>query len=60
MVQAGIYDKFVEKATARANARKVGNPFESVEQGPQVDEAQLKTVKLLNFPQTDLRLIIAL
>jgi len=47
MVQAGIYDKFVEKATARAKARKVGNPFESVEQGPQVDEAQLKTV--LNY-----------
>jgi hypothetical protein len=23
MVQAGIYDKFVEKATARAKARKV-------------------------------------
>jgi aldehyde dehydrogenase (NAD+) len=47
MVQAGIYDKFVEKATARAKARKVGNPFESVEQGPQVDEEQ--QIKVLDY-----------
>jgi len=44
MVQAGIYDKFVEKAAARAKARKVGNPFEGVEQGPQVDEEQQNNV----------------
>lgn len=36
-VQAGIYDEFVKRATEKAKARKVGNPFESgVQQGPQV------------------------
>jgi len=45
MVQEGIYDKFVEKAAARADRRKVGNPFETgVEQGPQVDEEQYHKV----------------
>jgi len=44
MVQEGIYDKFVEKAAQRAKARKVGNPFECVEQGPQVDEEQFHKV----------------
>nr|ALS04448.1 aldehyde mitochondrial isoform X1 [Acartia pacifica] len=47
MVQEGLYDKFVEKAAARAKARKVGNPFEDVEQGPQVDEEQFN--KVLGF-----------
>jgi len=44
MVQEGIYDKFVEKAAARAKSRKVGNPFDKVEQGPQVDEEQFNKV----------------
>jgi len=45
MVQEGIYEKFVEKAVARAKARKVGNPFEAgIEQGPQVDEEQFNNV----------------
>jgi aldehyde dehydrogenase (NAD+) len=44
MVQEGIYDKFVEKAAARAKGRKVGNPFDKVEQGPQVDEEQFNKV----------------
>jgi len=45
MVQEGIYDKFVEKAAARANNRKVGDPFASgVEQGPQVDEDQYNKI----------------
>jgi len=44
MVQEGIYDKFVEKAAQRAKSRKVGNPFECVEQGPQVDEEQFHKV----------------
>jgi len=45
MVQDGIYDKFVEKATQRAKARKVGDPFaEGIEQGPQVDSEQFDKV----------------
>ena len=32
-----IYDKFVEKATLRAQKMKVGDPFDAdTEQGPQV------------------------
>ena len=32
-----IYDKFVKKAVARAQNRKVGDPFDDdTEQGPQV------------------------
>ncbi|XP_059046455.1 aldehyde dehydrogenase X, mitochondrial-like [Achroia grisella] len=37
-VQSGIYDKFVEKATEIAKKRSVGNPFENVDQGPQIDQ----------------------
>ena len=45
LYQEGIYEKFVEKAVARAKARKVGNPFEAgIEQGPQVDEEQFNNV----------------
>jgi aldehyde dehydrogenase (NAD+) len=35
-VHESIYDAFVEKATQLAQKRKIGNPFEGVEQGPQV------------------------
>jgi len=35
--QCSIYDKFVEKATRRAQKTKVGNPFDAdTDQGPQV------------------------
>jgi len=45
MVQAGIYDEFVKRATARAKRRTVGDPFSAgVEQGPQVDSDQFNTV----------------
>merc|ERR1712106_807109 len=40
MVQEGIYDEFVKKATERANKRTVGETFSGAEQGPQVDEEQ--------------------
>jgi len=40
MVQEGIYDEFVKKATERANKRTVGEPFSGAEQGPQVDAEQ--------------------
>ncbi|KAI7845087.1 hypothetical protein COHA_001452 [Chlorella ohadii] len=43
-VHADIYDEFVEKAAKRAAQRKVGDPFTDVEQGPQVDEDQLKKI----------------
>lgn len=35
-VQSGIYDAFIKKAAEIANKRTVGNPFENVDQGPQV------------------------
>jgi len=45
MVQEGIYDEFVRKATERAKKRTVGDPFASnTEQGPQVDEEQFNKV----------------
>ncbi|XP_026732427.1 aldehyde dehydrogenase X, mitochondrial-like [Trichoplusia ni] len=36
-VQSGIYDKFVAKAAEIAKKRTVGNPYEDVQQGPQID-----------------------
>merc|ERR1719278_1619997 len=51
MVQAGIYEEFVQRATARAKARTVGDPFAgATEQGPQVDEEQLN--KALSYIQS--------
>ena len=35
-VHESIYDEFVVKATELARKRKLGNPFEDVDQGPQV------------------------
>lgn len=35
-VQSGIYDNFVMKAAEIAQNRRVGNPFDAVQQGPQV------------------------
>jgi len=44
-VEQKIYDQFVEKSSARAKKRTVGDPFDpSTEQGPQVDEAQFEKV----------------
>ncbi len=40
-VQAGIYDEFLKRFTARANEIKVGDPFgENTNQGPQVSQIQ--------------------
>jgi len=51
MVQEGIYDEFVKRATERAKKRIVGDPFAAgVEQGPQVDEEQFK--KVLGYIQS--------
>merc|ERR1712119_170795 len=51
VVQEGIYDEFVQKATERAKKRTVGDPFaSSTEQGPQVDEEQFK--KVLGYIQS--------
>lgn len=43
-VQETIYERFVEKAKEMALKRKVGNPWESVEQGPQVDRESFDKV----------------
>jgi len=51
MVQEGIYDEFVKRATERAKKRTVGDPFApSTEQGPQVDEEQFN--KVLGYIQS--------
>jgi len=39
-VHESIYEAFVEKATSLALQRRVGDPFEAVEQGPQVSKQQ--------------------
>jgi len=46
-VQAGIYDKFIEKAVEMAKKRTVGSPWEDVNQGPQVDKEQFDRVMSL-------------
>jgi len=43
-VQAGIYDEFVSKAKALALKRRVGNPWEEVEQGAQIDKESFDKV----------------
>lgn len=43
-VHEKIYDEFVQKAKATAEARKVGDPFTEVDQGPQVDQLQFDRV----------------
>jgi aldehyde dehydrogenase (NAD+) len=44
-VQSGIYDKFVERFKARANANKVGDPFAAdTFQGPQVSQLQFDRI----------------
>ena len=45
-VQAGVYDEFVAKFTARVQTAKVGNGFEDgVNQGPLIEEAALQKVE---------------
>jgi aldehyde dehydrogenase (NAD+) len=44
-VQESIYDAFIEKMTAKAKGRKVGDPFDhATEQGPQVSQEQFDRV----------------
>src|SRR5262245_220727 len=44
-VQEKVYDEFVEKVTAKAKGRKVGDPFDmNTEQGPQISEEQFDRV----------------
>jgi len=43
-VHEKVYDEFVEKSVKLAKARKVGDPFTDVEQGPQVNEVQFNKV----------------
>jgi succinate-semialdehyde dehydrogenase/glutarate-semialdehyde dehydrogenase len=45
-VQAGVYDAFLEKLTAKVSTLKTGNGFESgVNVGPLIDEAALQKVE---------------
>ncbi|CAJ0607970.1 unnamed protein product [Cylicocyclus nassatus] len=45
-VEGKVYDEFVEKSKALAEKRVLGDPFDpKTEQGPQVDEDQLKTIE---------------
>jgi succinate-semialdehyde dehydrogenase / glutarate-semialdehyde dehydrogenase len=45
-VQAGIYDRFVEKLAAKAQGIKVGNGFEAgVNQGPMIDDDAVAKVE---------------
>ncbi|MFL5342140.1 MAG: aldehyde dehydrogenase family protein [Gemmataceae bacterium] len=44
-VEEKIYDKFIDKITAKAKGRKVGDPFDlNTEQGPQVSQEQFDKV----------------
>ncbi|KPJ11229.1 Aldehyde dehydrogenase X, mitochondrial [Papilio machaon] len=43
-VQSGIYDKFIAKAAEIAKNRTVGNPYEDVQQGPQIDSDMFNKV----------------
>ena len=45
-VQAGVYDRFIEKLAAKASEIAVGNGFDAgVQQGPLIDEAALAKVE---------------
>ncbi|KAI5636172.1 aldehyde dehydrogenase family domain-containing protein [Phthorimaea operculella] len=46
-VQSGVYDQFVKKATEIARNRSIGNPFDDVQQGPQIDKEMFD--KVLNY-----------
>ena len=44
-VHSSLHDEMAHKLVERAKARVVGDPFlEDTEQGPQVDEAQMKKI----------------
>lgn len=44
-VQENIYDEFVRRATEKAKARTVGNPFDDgVQQGPQINNKMMTKV----------------
>jgi aldehyde dehydrogenase (NAD+) len=44
-VQEKVYDEFVHKMTAKAKARKLGDPFDPhTEQGPQVSQEQMERI----------------
>ncbi|VDO34585.1 unnamed protein product [Haemonchus placei] len=45
-VEGKIYDDFIARSKELAEKRKLGNPFDlQTEQGPQIDEEQLKTIQ---------------
>jgi len=53
-VQSGIYDKFVAKSAEIAQKRTVGNPYEDVEQGPQIDKEMFdKVIGFINAGKSE-------
>lgn len=51
MVEAEVYDEFVERSVERAKNRTVGDPFDmNNEQGPQVDQEQME--KILGYVES--------
>merc|ERR1711913_196416 len=51
MVEAEVYDEFVERSVERAKNRTIGDPFDmNNEQGPQVDEEQMN--KILGYVES--------
>jgi acyl-CoA reductase-like NAD-dependent aldehyde dehydrogenase len=43
-VEESIYDEFVRRSVERAKKRSIGNPFDKVEQGPQIDQEQFDRI----------------
>merc|ERR1719376_1492992 len=51
MVEAEVYDEFVERSVERAKNRTIGDPFDmNNEQGPQVDKEQME--KILGYVES--------
>merc|ERR1719365_252344 len=51
MVEAEVYDEFVERSVERAKNRTIGDPFDmNNEQGPQVDQEQME--KILGYVES--------
>jgi acyl-CoA reductase-like NAD-dependent aldehyde dehydrogenase len=43
-VQEDIYDEFVKRSVEKAKKRIIGDPFDKVQNGPQVSEVQMKKI----------------
>jgi hypothetical protein len=60
-VQAGIYDEFLKRFTARTEAIRVGDPFgEGVDQGPQISQIQYDVRAFPHLPPSSSWVIVLL